>query len=176
MRAILRTISIILLASQITALPLTVNVHKDEGNSTLDGGRHAWSQIKISENGKVEIYELVINKVLLAGYCFKSAYIFVDEKGNTLARYKESQICVDGKWTPLPHKRTRVIFHDLPVEIAKKVRGVKVNWSPGSKDPLKLLEENIKKLINISEASLPSSEALEKIKGIAKLYLLFKKA
>lgn len=132
-------------ASAQSRFPLKCNHSANEGNSALDGGKHATSALTISESGRVDVTVTVDNRVALAGYCFRSAYFFRDSGGNVLIRHDLPQMCVDGTRVPLagPSKRQQHFDFQLSEDVRKRVASVVIVHGPGSKDPGELLARTV---------------------------------
>jgi len=131
--------------------PLQFSFHADEGNSALDGGRHAFSDITVSESGRVDITIRVENRVALAGYCFRSAYFFRDAAGNILVRHDAPQLCTDGTHVPFsgPSRRQEHFVFQLQEDVRRRVTDIVVVHGPGSRDPAELLGNTLRRGVGI---------------------------
>lgn len=126
--------------------PLTYRYHASEGNSSLDGGRHAETSIKVSADGRVDIILHIWNRVALFGYCFNVAYYFEDAAGNVLDQYNAPQACVDGTHVPFagPSNRQLLLGYKISGDTLTRVDHIRVVAGPGHKNSPELLAQAIK--------------------------------
>jgi hypothetical protein len=131
--------------------PLRFTFQANEGNSFLDGGRHAESDVTVSNDGRVDIIIRVENRVALNGACFNSSYFFRDSSGNILDRRDAPQICVDGTLVPFsgPSRREERFSFNLPQAILGRVADCVIVHAPGSRNPGELLQATVSRGVGI---------------------------
>ena len=119
---------------------------------SLEGKGKMTTTVTISADGKMQTSTEINSTHNWLGFCGKFAVWLFGRDGSVLNTYGQGhQWCVDGRRVPFagPRDRKDSLEFLIPKEKLNQTYSIAIFHTPGSKDPLALLQENLEKVKNI---------------------------